>query len=231
MKEKVLITNYVHPLLIDGLGEIGYEVIYQPHFDPVKLDAVLPDLAGIIINSKIKMTAERIDLAQKIKFIARLGSGLEIIDTAHAAKKGVSVFNSPEGNRNAVAEHAMGMLLALSNNLVKSDNEVREKQWKREENRGFELAGLSIGIIGFGNTGQSLARKLSGWALNISYCDPYLLDVSDDLSYIRKVSLYQLKQEADIISLHVPLTPETTGMVDKAFIKSCKHNVIIIKAS
>jgi len=231
MKKKVLITDYVHPILINGLNEKGYDVSYEPDFQPEELNDILPSLYGIVINSKIKMTAERIDLAETLKFIGRLGSGLEIIDLKYAAKRAVHVFNSPEGNRNAVAEHALGMLLCLSNNLIKSDREVRQKIWKREENRGFEISGMTVGILGFGNTGQSFARKLSGWTLDCVYCDPYVLNVSEDFAYIRNVSLDQLLQDSDIISLHLPLTPETSGMVNKDFIKACKQGIIIINTS
>jgi len=137
--KKVLVTNYVHPRLITGLEEQGYEVIYDEHYDPVHLDHLLPSLSGIIINTKIKMTAERIRLGAKLEFIGRLGSGLDIIDLPQAKESGVAVYNSPEGNRNAVAEHALGMLLCLANNIRRGDGEVRQKIWNREKNRGFEL--------------------------------------------------------------------------------------------
>ena len=231
MNSKVLVTDKVHFDLIEGLEKLGYEVEYLPDFNPEKLDAVLPSLTGIIINSKIKMNAHRLDLSDKLKFIGRLGSGLEIIDLEYAKKKNIAVFNSPEGNRNAVAEHAMGMLLCLSNNLLKADEEVRQMIWNRESNRGFELAGLTMGIIGFGNTGQAFARKLSGWALNVICCDPYVLNISEDLEYIRNVSFEHLVKEADIISLHVPLTDETKWMINENTIKLFKPGAILINTS
>ena len=231
MNNKILITNKVHDLLVVGLEKLGFVVLYQPDFNPQNLNRVIPDLYGIIINSKIKMTATVLDLAKNLKFIGRLGSGLEIIDLEYAKIKNIHVFNSPEGNRNAVAEHAIGMLLNLSNNLNIADNQVRNFNWKREANRGFELEGKTIGLIGFGNTGQALASKLSGWALELIYCDPYVLNIREDLSYIRKVSLDQLTQEADIISLHVQLTEETKGIFNKSLIDKCKKGVILINTS
>jgi len=225
--KKVLITNYVHESLITGLKSMGFEVIYDSNFNPEDLDEILPELTGIVINSKIKMYAERIKLGKNLLFIARLGSGLEIIDLKSAREKGIYVFNSPEGNRNAVAEHAMGMLLSLANNINKGDREVRHKEWHREQNRGFELAGKTIGIVGLGNTGQSLVRKLSGWALDVVYFDPYV----PESDYIESVSLQELQLKADIISLHVQLTPETLNLVDSEFINKCKKGFILINTS
>lgn len=224
---KVLVTDYVHDNLIVGLKSMGYEVTYDANFKASDLEAVLPELTGIVINSKIKMFAERIQLGKKLKFIARLGSGLEIIDLEEADRQGVHVFNSPEGNRNAVAEHAIGMLLNLANNIQKGDREVRQRIWNREQNRGFELAGKTIGIVGLGNTGQSMVRKLSGWALEIIYYDPYVAE-SD---YIESVSLKELQLRADIISLHVQLTSETRNIVDTSFINKCKRGFVLINTS
>ncbi|NNF20987.1 MAG: hypothetical protein HKN67_03520 [Saprospiraceae bacterium] len=231
MNQKVLVTDHCHKVLRDGLGQLGYDVIFEPDFNPVNLAEAVVDLTGIVINSKIKMTAEIIDQAKNLKFIGRLGSGLEIIDLDYARTKGIKVFNSPEGNRNAVAEHVMGMLLCLCNNLLRSDKEVRHKIWKREANRGMELSGKTIGIIGLGNTGSSLARKLSGWALDVIYYDPYVLNTPEELNYISKVGLETICERADIISLHVPLTEETRWMVDEEFLSKCKESLILINTS
>jgi len=228
---KVLITNPVHPLLPAELSGMGYEVLYEPDFGPEDLDALLPELTGIIINTKIKMTAERQALGSRLKFIARLGSGLDIIDVEAAEANGIAVFNSPEGNRNAVAEQAIGMLLCLANNIRRGDAEVRKKLWNREANRGFELEGKTLGLVGLGNTGQAMARKLSPWALRLLYSDPYLLETPEDLSNIEAVSIHQLRREADIISLHVQLTPETRGMIDVDFLAGCKPGLILINTS
>ena len=228
---KVLITNYVHDHLPEGLTKMGYIVEYDQNFDPQDLTSVLPDLCGIVINSKIKMTREMQALAPKLEFIARLGSGLEIIDLVAAEENGIAVYNSPEGNRNAVAEHAIGMLLGLANNIRRGDASVRQKLWNREEHRGFELEGKTLGIIGLGNTGRELARKLSPWALRLIYNDPYVLEVSKDLANITYTDINQLQQDADIISLHVQLTHQTRGMVDYDFLKKCRKGVILINTS
>ena len=229
--KKVLITNYVHDRLPEGFREMGFHVDYDEHFAPEQLDEVLPELTGIVINTKIKMTADRIRRAEKLKFICRLGSGLDIIDLPAAEARNVKVFNSPEGNRNAVAEHALGMLLCLANNIRRGDSEVRQKLWDREKNRGFELEGKTVGLIGFGDTGQELARKLSRWTLDLIYNDPYILDVPEDLANITPVNINQLMSNADIISLHVQLTAETANMIDDAFLRKCKKGVIIINTS
>lgn len=229
--KKVLVTDYVHESLIRGLESMGFNVYYDPNYNVSELEKDLPGLSGIVINSKIKMFAERIEMAKELEFIARLGSGLEIIDLQSAEKNKVKVYNSPEGNRNAVAEHAMGMLLSLSNNILRGDREVRKQEWFREANRGFELEGKTIGIVGLGNTGKSMARKLSGWSLKVVFHDPHVLNVPPDLDYIESVSLEKLIKIADIISLHVQLTPETNHLVDNAFIQKCKKGFILINTS
>lgn len=229
--KKVLVTDLVHHKLIEGLQELGYEVEYDKAVTLAQLDPRIHDYSGLIINSKIKMTSERMAMAKKLEFIGRLGSGLEIIDQESAKKHNVHVYNSPEGNRNAVAEHAIGMLLCLTNNLLKGDAEVRQKVWNREANRGIEIKERVVGIIGLGNTGRSLARKLSGWAQEIIYYDPYVLDVPEDIPNIRSVTIDQLRVSSDIISLHVPLTSETEGMIDRDFLSSCKKGLIIINTS
>lgn len=213
------------------LSSLGFEVLYAPHYNPLQLEHDLPSLSGIVINTKTKMFKAQIDQAPHLKFIARLGSGLDIIDVAYANEKGIDVINSPEGNRNAVAEHAIGMLLCLSNNLIKGDAEVRDRVWKREENRGFEIEGKTIGIIGLGNTGEAFARKLSGWTQNVVYYDKYRIDKLEDLNYLEDISLKELQRSSDIISLHLPLNDETHWMVDKSFIDQCKDDVIIINTS
>lgn len=216
---------------MEGLEQMGYEAIYDPDFNPEELEEILPTLTGVIINTKIKMTAARIKLAKQLKFIGRLGSGLDIIDLEVAKHRGIAVLNSPEGNRNAVAEHALGMLLCLANNIMRGDKEVRQKLWDREKNRGFELEGKTVGLIGFGNTGQSFARKLSRWTLRVTYCDPYVLEVSEEFSNIERVTINQLQRESDIISLHVQLTEETRKMIDATFLKNCKKGLVLINTS
>lgn len=217
--------------MIEGLEALGFDVEYDPDFKAADLDAILPDLTGVIINTKIKMTADRISSAANLEFIGRLGSGLDIIDLPAAKEHNVAVYNSPEGNRNAVAEHALGMLLCLANNIRRGDADVRQKMWNRESRRGFELDGKTIGLVGFGNTGQAFARKLSSWTLDLIYSDPYLLEKPVDISTFKSTGIDQLQNDADIISFHVQLTEETRQMANEAFFKRCKPGVFIINTS
>ena len=227
---KVLVTDYVHPKLITQLEELGYEVLYDRQFNPEKIIDVVPDLTGVIINSKIKMTSEVINEGKNLKFIGRLGSGLEIIDLDAAERAGIAVINTPEGNCNAVAEHAIGMLLSLSNKLIIADAEVRQLQWNREANRGIEISGKKIGIIGFGHTGQAFTRRIRGFDPDVYYYDPYVTKIADDVSHHRKVGLDQI-YNCDIISFHVPLTAETKHMFDAEFVNNTTQKPIIINTS
>ena len=228
---KILITDKVHPLLIKGLESENCVVTYDTAMDNIRLDDVIHQFDGIIINSKIIMNQNRIDKGKNLLFIARLGSGLEIIDVNYAKKKKIAVYNSPEGNRNAVAEHELGMLLALMNNIVRSDAEVRKFQWDREKNRGTELKGKTLGIIGLGHTGSSFAEKLSSWGLKVVSYDKYRKRYPASLRFVEKVSLKELTETSDIISLHLPLTDETKFLVGDEFISMCKKGVIICNTS
>jgi D-3-phosphoglycerate dehydrogenase / 2-oxoglutarate reductase len=173
--KKVLVTDDVHTLLIEGLEKMGFVCDYQPDITNAQAHDVIGDYAGLIINSKIFVDKAMIDAAPHLRFVGRVGSGMEIVDIPYATERGVAVLSSPEGNRNAVAEHALGMLLALANNLNRSNAEVKNFQWFREKNRGFELMGKTIGIVGYGHTGSAFARKLLGFGLRILYYDKYLL--------------------------------------------------------
>jgi D-3-phosphoglycerate dehydrogenase / 2-oxoglutarate reductase len=231
MTKHILITDKVHPLLIDGLIDLGYEVNYDTSVDMSTLPNYLPQLDGIVINSKITMDDKMIDLGSKLKFIGRLGSGMEIIDQVYARSKGIHPLNSPEGNRNAVAEHAMGMILAMYNNLIKSDQEVKAFQWNREQNRGLEIKGKTIGIIGLGHTGEQLARKLSSWECTILAYDKYRVDYPDDLDFINHTDVLTIQKEADIISFHLPLTDETKHLCNQTFLNQCTKNPLIVNTS
>lgn len=231
MSRKVLITDKVHPLLINGLKAAGFEVNYDTSVDNQVLDQIIDQYDGLVINSKIFMNKERIDKGNKLLFIGRLGSGLEIIDVNYAKRKSIKVFNSPEGNSNAVAEHEMAMLLCLLNNIVIADREVRNFSWQREANRGTELRGKTIGIIGMGHTGVSFAEKLSPWRLNVICYDKYRKRFPSTLRFVNKTDLNTVLAESDIISLHLPLTEETRFLVDEKFLSQCKDKVIISNTS
>jgi len=180
---------------------------------------------GIIINSKVSMDKEMLDTAVKLEFIGRLGSGMEIIDLGYAAQKGVAVHGAPEGNCNAVAEHALGMLLALANNFLQADREVRQKNWQRERNRGFEIMGRTVGIIGFGHTGSQFAKKLSGIGVEILAYDKYKT-ISEP--GVENVALETLYKRVNVISFHVPETEETISMGDHAFFSRFQQPLIVL---
>lgn len=229
--KKVLITDKVHPLLLSEFQSQGWEVDYDTSVDNLRLDQIIDQYDGLVINSKIIMNKPRIDKGTNLKFIGRLGSGLEIIDVKYAIRKGIRVYNSPEGNRNAVAEHEFGMILSLLNNIVKADRQVRNFQWFREENRGHELSGKTLGIIGLGHTGTSFAEKLSPWRLRVISYDKYRKRYPTSLRFVEKTSLDTVIEQSDIISLHLPLTEETKYMVDRSFFDKVKKGVIISNTS
>lgn len=229
--KKFLITDYVHSSLSHRLESLGFQVDYDKDILRDELKPIIKDYSGIVINSKTIMDREMIDLAPHLEFIVRLGSGLEIIDLIYAKSKGIRVINTPEGNRNAVAEHAMGMLLAFANNLIRSDRQVKDMIWERELNRGFELEGKVIGIVGFGNTGRSFASKLKNWNVDIIAHDKYVSDFPAEYEYVQSVSKEEIMERAEIISFHLPLTEETHHYVDKGYLSRCKDDVVIINTS
>jgi D-3-phosphoglycerate dehydrogenase len=228
---RVLITDDCHPLLIEGLTNIGFAVDFMPDISPEETLQVIPGYEGLIINSKIRVDRAFLDAAGQLRFVGRLGSGMEIVDRVYAAAKGVAVVSSPEGNRNAVAEQALGMLLMLANNLLRADREVRQEIWRREANRGWELSGKTLGIIGFGHTGSQFARKLQGMDMTVLAYDKYMSGCAGEMSWVEETSLEKIQEQADIISLHLPLTPETRHFADQAFINRCKTGFVLINTS
>lgn len=228
---KVLVTDGVHPVMFEGLEKLGFSYDYFPKISLGEVHEIIHQYEGIVVNSKIIADKVLFDKAEKLVFIARLGSGMEIIDQVYAKAKGVHVINSPQGNRNAVAEHALGLLLALANRFVQADKEVRAKHWDREKNRGFEIQGKTIGLIGFGHTGGTFGKKLAGLEMDVLAYDKYKEDYTHHFPYIKESSLEEIQRKADIISLHLPLNEETTHFVNDAFIRSCKKGVIIINTS
>lgn len=227
----VLITDAVHPLLLEGLSAGGYDCDYQPDIDPNAVPNLIAAYTGIVINSKIKVDKAFLDKAIHLQFIARLGSGLEIIDLDYAQERGVLVHRSPDGNCDAVAEHALGMLLALANNLCRTNQEVRQKIWAREANRGWELMGKTVGIIGFGYTGTAFAKRLSGFEVQILAYDKYKTGYATTLPYVQESGIAQILETADIISLHLPLTQETRHWADDAFFDKLQHPVVLLNTS
>ncbi len=227
--KKVLFIDTAHPSLQKGLEKLGFQCDYFPDFQYDDFKKIIGGYQGVIIRSKIKLDREILLQARRLEFIGRVGAGMENIDVAVAEKQGIRCLNAPEGNRSAVGEHAIGMLLMLFNNLKKGDAEVRRGLWLREENRGVEIEGKTVGIIGYGNMGGAFAAKISGFGAQVLAYDKYKTGFSD--SFVKEVSLETLFEQADILSLHVPLTDETRFMVDGDFLSRFSKNIWLINTS
>lgn len=226
---KILFIDTTHPCLKKMLEDAGYSCDLFTEKNRNEILNIIVNYTGIIIRSRIKIDKELLDKATNLKFVGRVGAGMDSIDVEYAVSKGVHCFNSPEGNRDAVGEHAIGMLLMMMNNIRRADMQVRQGLWKREENRGDEIKGKTIGIIGCGNMGSSFARKLYGFEANVIAYDKYKFNYSNE--FVKEVSLDELYEHADIVSLHVPLTAGTKYMFNDSFIEKFKKNIWLINTS
>jgi D-3-phosphoglycerate dehydrogenase len=223
---KILHLDTTHPFLGKELEKIGFTNYYD--FKTIKSDLKISDFFGIIIRSRISIDKNFIDKCKNLKFIARIGSGIENIDVDYAKQKGIQIISTPEGNSNAVGEHALGMLLSILNNINSSNTEVKKGIWNRESNRGVELKNKTVGLIGYGNTGKSFAKKLNGFDVNTIFYD--IKKIKKD-NYANPVSLNYLKDNSDIISLHISMTEESIGLINKNFIESCAKPFWLINTS
>lgn len=229
MKFKILITESIHECIIQILEDIGYEVHYKPKIDRQGILDTLIDYTGVIIRSKTPADKELISAGKNLKFIARSGAGMDQLDIEYAKSRNIALLNAPEGNRDAVAEHVLGLLLNLINKIRNADFQVRKRIWDREGNRGVELMHRTFGIIGFGNMGEAVSKRLSGFGCKIIAYDKYKKGFSND--YVEEVELDDLFEKADIVSFHVPLTPETKFYVNNEFIESFKKNIILLNTA
>jgi D-3-phosphoglycerate dehydrogenase len=229
MSKNILIVDDIHPIFIEQAEAMGYHCDYQPTIRPDQAYEILGGYEGLVIRSKFLVDRKVLDLSKKLQFICRAGAGMDNIDENYAIEKGITLINAPEGNMDAVGEHAVGMLLSLMNNFNCADAEVREGLWKREANRGYELKGKTVGIIGYGFMGGSFARKLAGFSVNVIAYDKYKTGFSDQ--YVREVSMEEMVKQADVVSFHIPLTPETNGMVDDEYLFHFRKPIFLLNTS
>lgn len=221
---KVLIVDKVHPSMAEGLTNLGFEVEMRTDLNLAEFVSILPSFEGLIIRSKFKITAEILSNST-LTFIARAGAGLDLLDVDACLSRGIAVFSANEGNSDAVAEHVIGQLLSLAHKLHTSDTEVRHGLWEREGNRGFELKGKTIGIVGYGNMGKAVASRLSSFGMTILAYDKYA--PSADFP----ATMEQIFRQADLLSLHIPLTAETRGLVSVKFVDSFKKPILLLNSS
>ena len=229
MKGKILIVDDLHPVFKERATALGFEVDDLPNITRQETLDAIGNYTGIALRTKFSIDAELFDAAPNLKFVARAGAGLDNIDEAYAAARNISLINAPEGNCDAVGEHAIGMLLSLANNFRQADMQVRTGIWDREGNRGWELKGKTVGIIGYGFMGSSFARKLSGFGVKVIAYDKYKTGFSD--AYATEVSMEEIVKHSDVLSLHIPLTAETRQMVDDEYFFHFKKPIFFISTA
>lgn len=226
---KLLIVDDIHPVFLELVKEAGLLVDYQPNIQYEEAKSIIENYHGLIIRSKFKVEAAFLDRATKLKIIGRAGAGVDNIDTDYAEKKRIALVSAPEGNCDAVAEHMLGMLLGLFNKITIANTQVRNGQWLREENRGLELSGRVVGLIGYGNNGQAMARKLRGFDVEILAYDKYKSGFGSD--QVKEVEMNELFEKADVLSLHIPLTAETRRMIDHTYISKFKKPIFLLNGA
>lgn len=225
----VLIADEMHLSIIPMLEEIGFVADYQPKINREKIIDKIDKYVGLIIRSKTSVDEELLKNAHQLKFIGRAGAGLDLVDIEFVVSKNIKLFAANEGNRVAVAEHVVGMLLCLMNNILIADKEVRNGVWQREKNRGYELMGKTVGIIGFGNNGSETAKRFKAFGCKILAIDIPYKKIEEEFAI--ESTLKQIFEETDVLSLHVPLTNETSKMVDSVFLNNFKKDIYLINAS
>lgn len=225
---RVLITAPVHEMLLAALKSEGYAVEYAPDITYAELLQRIPGANGLVVTTRLPIDKAMLNAAEQLQWIGRLGSGMELIEAAYAEAKGIRCISTPEGNRNAVAEHVLGMLLCLLNKIAASFDEVKAGKWRRTENRGIELRGKTVGIVGFGNNGEAFARLLQGFGVKVLAYDKYRTGFGND--YIEESTLEAIAAQAHVVSFHVPLTHETKHMANGLFFNSLQQQPIFLTA-
>ncbi|HVV56458.1 MAG TPA: 2-hydroxyacid dehydrogenase [Mucilaginibacter sp.] len=229
MNKNILIVDDIHPIFIERAEALGYHCDYRPSIKADEAYAIIGEYEGLVIRSKFLVDRKLIDLSKNLRFVCRAGAGMDNIDEDYAIAKGINLINAPEGNRDAVGEHAAGLLLTLMNKINLADAQVRNGIWDREGNRGHELKGKTVGIIGYGFMGGSFARKLSGFEVNVIAYDKYKTGFSNQ--YVREVSMEEIVKHSDVLSLHVPLTPETGGLVNDEYLFHFRKPIFLLNTS
>jgi D-3-phosphoglycerate dehydrogenase len=229
MKPKILIADHLHPAFREEAEKLGYICDELPSISRQEALKVLAQYTGLAIRTRFLIDREMIEAGINLKVIARAGAGMDNVDEEYAVSKGISCINAPEGNRDAVGEHAMGMLLSLSNNLRKGDQQIRYGIWDREGNRGWELKGKTIAIIGYGNNGRSFAKKLSGFEVTVLAYDKYKTNFSD--SFATEVSMEEVVRQADVLSFHIPLTRESRGLFNEEYLFHFRKPIVLLNVA
>lgn len=228
-KGRILIVDELHPVFKERAIAMGYEVDDLPLFTREQTLAAISNYQGIAVRTKFRIDQELMAAAPSLKFIARAGAGLDNIDVDYARSQNIELLNAPEGNMDAVGEHAVGMLLSLMNNFRNADQEVRNGTWDREGNRGYELKGKTVGIIGYGFMGKSFAKKLAGFEVNVIAYDKYKTGFSD--AHAKEVSMEEIVKHSDVLSLHIPLTSETRQMVNEEYFFHFRKPIFFINTA
>jgi D-3-phosphoglycerate dehydrogenase len=227
--KKCLIIDDLHGCIIPLLEQAGYAVDYRPGLSRSEVLTCIADYEGLIVRSKLAVDQELIDAAPNLRFVGRAGAGLDQLDVDALAARNIAILNAPEGNRDALAEHLVGMLLCLLNHIHRADRQVRAGEWDREGNRGTELMGKTVGLVGYGYMGQAFAQRLSGFGVTVLAYDKYRKDYTD--RYATEATMDELHERAEVVSFHVPLTEETHHLVDKLYLDHFRKDIYLLNSA